>query len=119
MSSIRLLFLFIAVYICNIEFSLGQDTAVSLADTAKEISSKAHDLLQIREQQKQDSLQRKKLEAQLISLSTQGDNERQRLLQEINILRSRDSILFAKRKQAVDSLRTLNKGVPVVPFRDT
>ncbi|HLT87659.1 MAG TPA: mechanosensitive ion channel domain-containing protein, partial [Sphingobacterium sp.] len=47
------------------------------------------------------------------------DNERQRLLQEINILRSRDSILFAKRKQAVDSLRTLNKGVPVVPFRDT
>ncbi len=119
MSSIRLLFLFITVYICNIEFSLGQDTAVSLADTAKEISSKAHDLLQIREQQKQDSLQRKKLEAQLISLSTQGDNERQRLLQEINILRSRDSILFAKRKQAVDSLRTLNKGVPVVPFRDT
>src|SRR5690606_6445914 len=69
--------------------------------------------------QKQDSLQRKKLEAQLISLSTQGDNERQRLLQDINILRSRDSILFAKRKQAVDSLRTLNKGVPVVPFRDT
>ncbi|MBD1433685.1 mechanosensitive ion channel family protein [Sphingobacterium sp. DN00404] len=119
MSSIRLLFLFIAVYIGSTGSSMGQDTVVSLADTAAEISSKANDLLQIREQQKQDSLQRKKLETQLISLSTQGDNERQRLLQEINILRSRDSILYAKRKQAVDSLRTLNKGVPVVPFKDT
>ena len=55
----------------------------------------------------------------MISLSTQGDNERQQLLREINVLRSRDSILYAKRKQAVDSLRSLNQGVPVVPFRDT
>jgi len=95
------------------------DTLTSIPDTLQRISSTAHDLLQIREQQKQDSLQRKELEEKLISLSTQGDAEKQRLLQEINILRSRDSILYAKRKQTVDSLRALNTGAAVAPFKDT
>ncbi|TYR36274.1 mechanosensitive ion channel [Sphingobacterium phlebotomi] len=119
MFSFRLLFLFIAICIASIGLSRAQDTTITLSDTTDRISSKANDLLQIREQQKKDSVQRKKLEEQLVSVATQGDNERQRLLQEINVLRSRDSILFAKRKQAVDSLRTLNKGVAVIPFRDT
>lgn len=119
MFSFRLLFLFIAICIASIGLSRAQDTTITLSDTTDRISSKANDLLQIREQQKKDSVQRKKLEEQLVSVATQGDNERQRLLQEINVLRSRDSILFAKRKQAVDSLRTLNKGVAVIPFKDT
>lgn len=118
MASVRIFFLLILVYVSSVPYTFGQDSA-ALADTAEEISLKANDLIQIREQQNQDSLLRKKLEEQLISLSTQGDNERQQLLREINVLRSRDSILYAKRKQAVDSLRSLNQGVPVVPFRDT
>lgn len=118
MASVRVFFLLILVYVGSVPYTFGQDS-VALADTAEEISLKANDLIQIREQQNQDSLLRKKLEEQLISLSTQGDNERQQLLREINVLRSRDSILYAKRKQAVDSLRSLNQGVPVVPFRDT
>ena len=118
MASVRVFFLLILVYVGSVPYIFGQDS-VALADTAEEISLKANDLIQIREQQNQDSLLRKKLEEQLISLSTQGDNERQQLLREINVLRSRDSILYAKRKQAVDSLRSLNQGVPVVPFRDT
>lgn len=118
MAFVRVFFLLISVYVGNVPNILGQDSA-ALADTAEVISLKANDLIKIREQQIQDSLLRKKLEEQLISLSTQGDNERQQLLREINVLRSRDSILYAKRKQAVDSLRSLNRGVPVVPFRDT
>lgn len=119
MSSFRFLVLFITIYIGLPAYSQVQETGMAIPDTIDQISSKANDLLQIREQQKQDSAQRKKLEERLISISTQGDNERQKLLREIDVLRSRDSILYAKRKQAVDSLRTLNKGVPVVPFRDT
>ena len=120
MPSTRLLLLFIILYSGSLGISVAQETdAIAPKDTAEEITSKSNDLLQILEQQKEDFEQRKKLEEQLISVSAQRNSERQRLLQEINVLRSRDSILFAKRKQAVDSLRSLNQGVPVIPFRDT
>ena len=115
----RLFLTFLWLFSAGLSFALEADTLASSADTADKISATSTDLLQIREQQKRDSLHRKRLEDELISISTQGNNERQRLLNEINVMRSRDSILYAKRKQTVDSLRSLKTGIPVVPFRDT
>jgi len=99
--------------------SQGHDTTASVTDTADKISVQAQDLYDIREQQRQDSLQRRALEEQLLSVKMSEHQEKQKLLAEINVLRSRDSILYAKRKRTVDSLRLLNTGAAVAPFRDT
>ena len=98
--------------------SQGLDTTI-VVDTADKISVQAQGLFHIREQQRQDSLQRHALEEQLLSVKMSEHKEKQKLLDEINVLRSRDSILYAKRKRTVDSLRSLNSGASVAPFRDT
>src|SRR5690606_27492464 len=65
------------------------------------------------------SLKRKELENRLLSIELGDRREKQELLDELNFLRSRDSLILAQRKQKVDSMRAINKGVPVIPFRDT
>lgn len=71
------------------------------------------------EQQRQDSAKRRALEERLLTLELGDRRENQQLLAEIAALKSRDSINLARRKEKVDSLRALNAGIPVVPFRDT
>jgi len=91
---------------------------LSEADTIAEWSAQSENLRQLLEQQRTDSLRRKALEDRLLSIDW-DDREKQRLLEELNVLKSRDSIRLARRKQTVDSLRALNQGVPVAPFGDT
>ncbi len=71
------------------------------------------------EQQKEDSLKRGVLETQLLNIQISDRKEKEKLQSEIRFLRSRDSILFNRKKQKIDSLRQLNAGVPVAPFQDT
>lgn len=96
-----------------------QPNSSSRTDTAVEISSRTKDLAQILAQQNKDSLRRTVLENQFISAQLHDQNEKQLLLNEINILKSRDSLLIAKRRLKIDSLRSLNVGVAVKPFRDS
>ncbi|NGF54991.1 mechanosensitive ion channel family protein [Parapedobacter sp. SGR-10] len=105
--------------LCSVQgLPQGRDTTARI-DTADKISAQAQDLFDIRQQQREDSIQRRALEEQLLSVKMSERQEKQKLLAEINVLRSRDSILYAKRKRTVDSLRSLNSGTPVAPFRDT
>lgn len=96
---------------------LAQDTVKT--DTISEISEQSDALMRLLEQQRQDSIKRKALEDRLMSLELGDSRGNQQLLSEIATLKSRDSINLARRKQKVDSLRSLNIGVPVVPFNDT
>ncbi|HWK57474.1 MAG TPA: mechanosensitive ion channel domain-containing protein [Parapedobacter sp.] len=89
------------------------------ADTTAAVSEQSESLRNLLEQQRLDSIKRKELENRLLSIELGDRREKQRLLEEINLLKSRDSIILAQRKQKVDSLRALNQGVPIVPFRDT
>ncbi|GHE42477.1 ion channel [Sphingobacterium griseoflavum] len=73
----------------------------------------------MRQQQQRDSLLRVRLEDQLLIVQRSDFEEKRKLMEEINLLRSRDSLLVNRRKLKVDSLRRLNKGVGVIPFRDT
>lgn len=101
-------------------FVFGQQLRDSVKnDTVEEISIREKDLLKILEQQKEDSLKRKSLEDQLLTIQLNDRKEKEKLLGEIRLLKSRDSILYQRKKLKVDSLRLLNKGVPVQPFRDT
>lgn len=96
---------------------IGQDTLST--DTSLEISEQSQSLMRLLDQQRQDSVKRKALEDRLMSLELGDRRGNQELLSEIAALKSRDSINLARRKQKVDSLRSLNTGVPVVPFGDT
>lgn len=98
---------------------LAQDTLQSHADTMSAINQRSVDLMRLLEQQRRDSVKRLALENQLLSMQLSDRKENQRMVQELHVLRSRDSILLARRIQKVDSLKLLNDGVPVIPFRDT
>lgn len=89
------------------------------ADTVAQITMQATDLMNLLEQQRQDSIKRTELENRLLSIELGDRRQKQLLMDELDLLRSRDSILMVRRKQKVDSLRQLNVGAPVVPFRDT
>lgn len=88
-------------------------------DTVAQITIQSTDLMNLLEQQRQDSIKRAELENRLLSIELGDRHQKQLLMEELQVLRSRDSILIARRKQKVDSLRLLNVGAPVVPFRDT
>lgn len=84
-----------------------------------QIDQKSVELEQMRKQQHDDSLHRIRLENQLLQVQRNDFDEKRKLMEEINLLRSRDSLIVHRRKLKVDSLRRLNQGVAVVPFRDT
>lgn len=110
-----LLLLFLLPF-CTLQI-VAQDSLST--DTVSEISIQSESLLRLLEQQRQDSVKRMALEDRLMSIELGDRRENQQLLSEIAALKSRDSINLARRKQKVDSLRTLNTGVPVAPFGDT
>ncbi|MFD2556852.1 mechanosensitive ion channel family protein [Sphingobacterium tabacisoli] len=86
----------------------------------KEIISQGENTLQeMRKQQIEDSIRRSYLEKQLLSSRRTDVYEQRKLVEELTFLKSRDSLLMAKRRLKVDSLRAVNKGAPVVPFNDT
>jgi len=84
-----------------------------------QIDQKSVELEQMRKQQHDDSLHRIQLENQLLLVQRNDFVEKRKLMEEINLLRSRDSLIVHRRKLKVDSLRRLNQGVTVIPFRDT
>lgn len=95
----------------------GETTSDSIN---KEIISKGESTLQeMRKQQIEDSIRRSYLENQLLSSRRTDSYEQRKLVEELTFLKSRDSLLMAKRRLKIDSLRTVNKGAPVVPFNDT
>ncbi|MFD2599819.1 mechanosensitive ion channel family protein [Sphingobacterium corticis] len=96
-----------------------RDSLISRADTLSAINNQASELTRLLEQQKTDSLKRLEVENRLINMEWNDRRQNQQLVEELRMLKSRDSILLARRKQKVDSLKLLNDGIPVVPFRDT
>ncbi|MFD2594371.1 mechanosensitive ion channel family protein [Sphingobacterium griseoflavum] len=113
--SIALLLLFSAT---NSSALVGQPDS-SDHTTRHQIDIKSVELEAMRQQQQRDSLLRVRLEDQLLIVQRSDFEEKRKLMEEINLLRSRDSLLVNRRKLKVDSLRRLNKGVGVIPFRDT
>ena len=75
-------------------------------------------LVELATQRKDDSLKRVDLENKLTKIQSTS-KEKESLLKELSFLKSRDSIVIKRQKDKIDSLRIINKGVPVVPFQDT
>ncbi|TDS07479.1 mechanosensitive ion channel family protein [Sphingobacterium paludis] len=94
-----------------------QDTVSTVA--SQQIDTKQIELEAMRKQQREDSLHRLRLEDRLLQVQRNDFDEKKKLVEEINLLKSRDSLIVSRRKLKVDSLRNLNEGVGVVPFRDT
>ncbi len=89
------------------------------ADTVAQITIQSTDLMNLLNQQREDSIKRAALENRLLSIELGDRRQQQQLMEELELLKNRDSILMVRRRQKVDSLRQLNVGVPVAPFRDT
>lgn len=83
------------------------------------ISNQSNELVQLFQLQKKDSLRRMELEDKFLNKDVKNTKEYKDLYSEINILKSRDSILHVKRIQKIASLKLLNKGVAVNPFDST
>jgi small-conductance mechanosensitive channel len=96
---------------------VAQDTTST--DSVLQIEVQSESLMRLLEQQREDSIKRKALEDRLMSIELNDRRENEQLLTELAALKSRDSINLARRMQKVDSLRSLNTGVPVMPFGDT
>ncbi|WP_437919982.1 mechanosensitive ion channel family protein [Sphingobacterium sp. LRF_L2] len=107
------------VYFFSFTAVLAQSADSVARESQPEIAERASELETMREQQYKDSLYRIKLEDQLLDVKLGDGAEKSRLMAELRALQSRDSIMMARRKTKVDSLRQLNKGIPVVAFRDT
>jgi len=88
-------------------------------DTVTKISNQSNELLELLKVQKKDSLKRVELENKFVNQDVRSTKEYRELYNEISILKNRDSILHVRRIQKVDSLKLLNKGVPVAPFDST
>lgn len=118
--SFSLIFIIQAVYL-QADAAQAADTLISVSDSLKKdiISQGESSLQEIRKQQTDDSIRRSVIENQLLSTKTEDIKEQRKLVDELAILKSRDSILMAKRRLKVDSMRAVNQGVPVIPFRDT
>lgn len=98
-----------------------EETSLPVQDsvTKKILSQGENSLQEMRRQQSEDSIRRTYLESQLLSSRLTNNYEKQKLVEELSFLKSKDSLLIAKRRLKVDSLRNINKGVPVAPFADT
>ena len=96
-----------------------EDTTTSDSINKEIISKGETTLLEMRKQQNDDSLRRKYLENELLSSRRTDVYEQRKLIEELAFLKSKDSLLIAKRRLKVDSLRAVNKGAPVAPFKDT
>lgn len=66
-----------------------------------------------------DSFKRLELENKVAALTEGNKQERDRLLQELNAIKSRDSIRNLKQRREIDSLRHFVQGFAVAPFNDT
>lgn len=75
-------------------------------------------LIEFSQQRKEDSIKRIELENRLLTIQT-NSKDKEGLLKELNFLKSRDSLSLIRQKTKIDSLRKINKGVPVIPFQDT
>ncbi|MBE8720497.1 mechanosensitive ion channel family protein [Sphingobacterium pedocola] len=110
-------FLHLTFMLFCIQFCLGQN--VDSLVTEQKLTEQSDRLLKIKEQQTQDSLRRVQLENRLFADDLEDTKEKQALLTELYFLKNRDSLAFAERKRKVDSMRVLNPGIPVKPFKDT
>lgn len=90
-------------------FSKGQDSL------QKSLEKR---LVEFSNQRKEDSIKRIELENKFAGIQITS-KEKESLLKELKFLKSRDSIVTKRYKDKIDSLRLINKGVPVVPFHDT
>jgi len=75
-------------------------------------------LIELANQRKEDSIKRVDLENKLTKIQSTS-KEKESLLKELRFLKSKDSIVLKRQKDKIDSLRLINKGIPIVPFRDT
>lgn len=121
-----LLYSLVFVFIVQVAYSQVQsegkiDSVPPISDSVKKdiISQGESSLQDIRKQQSDDSIRRTFIENQLLATGSADVLEQRKLVQELAFLKSRDSLLMAKRRLKVDSLRAVNQGVPVAPFHDT
>lgn len=75
-------------------------------------------LIEFSQQRKADSIKRVELENKLLSLQS-NSKDKESLLTELKFLKSKDSLVYMRQKAKIDSLRTINQGIPVAPFHDT
>ncbi len=116
-SLLRFVTIFVAILSFSFGFSQEDSTAIKI-DSANlaALTDYQLKLSNSNEQRVKDSIQRKKLEAQIKSLSTTDNLKKQTLEAQIKAINEKDSVRFATKKMRIDSLKTTAKGYVVKGF---
>ena len=112
--SIRITVVF--VFLASFLVGFSQELA---SDSTDRLTNQSNELLKLVELQRKDSIKRVELENRFVNEDVKSTKEYKELYKEIELLKNKDSILRERRIQKVDSLKLLNKGVPVNPFDST
>lgn len=104
--------LFSIFFITNFALN-AQELNQDSVDLTRMYSKELQELADI---QKKDSLKRVQLENEFLKQDVKNTKEYRTLINEINLLKSKDSLVRVKRIQKIDSLKTINQGFSVAPF---
>ncbi len=107
------------LFFLSIIFQTFAQEQIAKHDSVESVSNQSDELIKMLVQQQQDSLKRIELENRFINQRVKTSKEYQDLYNEINYLKNKDSLMRVRRLQKVDSLKSLNHGVPVQPFDST
>ena len=107
------------LFFLSIIFQAFAQEQIPKQDSVESVSNQSNELIKMLVQQQQDSLKRIELENRFINQRVKTSKEYQDLYNEINYLKNKDSLMRVRRLQKVDSLKSLNQGVPVQPFDST
>lgn len=124
--------LYIALVILFLPFlSIAQDTdSITNANANRQrirqdsaLNAQLQEMMQMVEQadslHRVDSIRLARILGDLEKLKTTDNIKKQELLQELKGIQSADSLQRSLHKQRIEGLRSISKGFPVAPFRDT
>jgi small-conductance mechanosensitive channel len=100
----------------------GQDTTLQRKkDSVLEIKldHQFNKVKQLSAERLADSLKRAELQTAMLALSADDHKKRNQLIEELSMLKGRDSIHRVQQRHQIDSLRKFVTGFPVHPFQDT
>ena len=107
-------FFLILIDILSFSFGFSQEDSTAIKIDSANLAALTDYQIKLsnsNQQRVKDSIQRKKLEAQIKSLSTTDNLKKQTLEAQIKAINEKDSVRFATKKMRIDSLKTTAKRI--------
>jgi small-conductance mechanosensitive channel len=112
-------FLFLICLLLSTQINLAQQTSTARLIDSTQVhlyNQQSQQLKDLDKARVEDSLKRVALQEKFDALSTVDNIKKEELLEELNRLKNSETERLALKRKTIDSLKTVVKGYPVVPF---